>query len=235
MAALAPFQAHHPPSRPMTHPRHRIARVLALLTAVLAWTLPAQAQAADPLRGLDAYIEGAMRDWEVPGMAVAIVLGHDSVIYARGFGVRQAGPARAGGREHGVRRGLEHQGRDRHRAGYAGERGEAALERPGHEVPALPATARRLGHARIDGEGPAGPPHGLRHLAGRPAVVRQRYRPIHDVLTGYRSLGSPPAASAANTATTTSCSWRAARSSRRGRAEAPGPTSCAAASSRRWG
>lgn len=64
--------------------------MLALLLAALAWALPAPAQAADPLRGLDAYIEGAMRDWEVPGMAVAIVR-HDSVIYARGFGVRQLG------------------------------------------------------------------------------------------------------------------------------------------------
>jgi len=74
----------------MTHPRHRIVRVLALSVAVLAWALPSAAQAADPLRGLDAYVEQAMRDWEVPGMAIAIVR-HDSVIYARGFGVRQLG------------------------------------------------------------------------------------------------------------------------------------------------
>lgn len=51
---------------------------------------PAHAQTKDPLRGLDAYIERAMQDWAVAGLAVAIVRG-DSVIYARGFGVREVG------------------------------------------------------------------------------------------------------------------------------------------------
>jgi CubicO group peptidase (beta-lactamase class C family) len=58
-----------------------------LATAVL--TGPAAAQ-ADPLAGLDAYIERAMADWQVPGLAIAVVR-NDSVIYARGFGVREAG------------------------------------------------------------------------------------------------------------------------------------------------
>jgi CubicO group peptidase (beta-lactamase class C family) len=43
-----------------------------------------------PLRGLDAYVERAMRDWEVPGLALAVVRG-DSVIFARGYGVRELG------------------------------------------------------------------------------------------------------------------------------------------------
>ncbi|HEX9108221.1 MAG TPA: serine hydrolase [Longimicrobiales bacterium] len=52
----------------------------------------AEAQApTDPrLAGLDAYIEKAMKDWEVPGLALAIVK-NDSVIYARGYGVRELG------------------------------------------------------------------------------------------------------------------------------------------------
>jgi CubicO group peptidase (beta-lactamase class C family) len=50
---------------------------------------PAASQPA-PLRGLDAYIEHAMRDWEVPGLALAVVR-NDSVIYARGYGVRELG------------------------------------------------------------------------------------------------------------------------------------------------
>jgi CubicO group peptidase (beta-lactamase class C family) len=44
----------------------------------------------DPLLGLDGYIEQAMRDWEVPGLAIAVVR-NDSVIFARGYGVRQQG------------------------------------------------------------------------------------------------------------------------------------------------
>ena len=50
---------------------------------------PAGAQRA-PLRGLDAYVEAAMREWEVPGLAIAVVK-DDSVVFARGYGVRELG------------------------------------------------------------------------------------------------------------------------------------------------
>lgn len=49
-----------------------------------------RAQSADPLAGLDAYIEQARRAWEIPGLAIAIVR-DDSVIFARGYGVREHG------------------------------------------------------------------------------------------------------------------------------------------------
>jgi len=44
----------------------------------------------DPLEGLDEYILKAMKDWDVPGLAVAI-LKDDQVILARGYGVREIG------------------------------------------------------------------------------------------------------------------------------------------------
>jgi CubicO group peptidase (beta-lactamase class C family) len=47
---------------------------------------------AGPLGGLDAYIENALRRWEIPGLAIAVVK-DDSVVYARGFGVRELGRA----------------------------------------------------------------------------------------------------------------------------------------------
>jgi len=50
----------------------------------------ARARSADPLAGLDAYIEQARRAWEIPGLAIAIVR-DDSVIFARGYGVREHG------------------------------------------------------------------------------------------------------------------------------------------------
>lgn len=50
------------------------------------------AQTRNPLDGLDAYIENAMRDWKIPGLAVGIVR-NDSVVYAKGFGVRTVGKA----------------------------------------------------------------------------------------------------------------------------------------------
>jgi len=43
-----------------------------------------------PFKGLDAYVLEAMRDWEVPGVSIAIVK-NDSVIHARGYGVRELG------------------------------------------------------------------------------------------------------------------------------------------------
>jgi CubicO group peptidase (beta-lactamase class C family) len=43
-----------------------------------------------PLRGLDGWIEAAMREWQVPGLALAVVRG-DSILYARGYGVREHG------------------------------------------------------------------------------------------------------------------------------------------------
>lgn len=65
-------------------------RRLILLAALLAST-PAQAQEnADPLEGLDAYVREAMSDWEVPGLAIAVVH-RDSVLFARGYGVRELG------------------------------------------------------------------------------------------------------------------------------------------------
>ncbi len=62
---------------------------LTLLPAFLA--SPATAQhGPSPLAGLDTYVERAMREWNVPGVAIAVVR-NDSVIYSRGFGVRELG------------------------------------------------------------------------------------------------------------------------------------------------
>ena len=67
----------------------RIVRSAATLAAVLLAVSPADAQRG-PLRGMDAYVEQAMRDWHVPGMALAVVK-DDSVVYMRGFGTRTLG------------------------------------------------------------------------------------------------------------------------------------------------
>lgn len=49
-------------------------------------------QPADPLRELDAQVEQLMREWEVPGLAVAVVK-DDRLVFAKGYGVREAGKA----------------------------------------------------------------------------------------------------------------------------------------------
>ncbi len=61
-----------------------------LLAATLAAPGRVCAQSDPRLAGLDAYIEKAMKVWEVPGLALAIVK-DDSVIYTRGYGVRELG------------------------------------------------------------------------------------------------------------------------------------------------
>lgn len=60
-------------------------KLLLLLCAILV--LPqAQAQTTADLTKLDAYYQKALKDWDVPGMAIAIVK-DDSVIFAKGYGV----------------------------------------------------------------------------------------------------------------------------------------------------
>jgi len=64
--------------------------VATALLSLAAVAPPASAQQSAQLRGLDAYIDKARKDWGVAGLAVAVVKG-DSVIYAKGFGVREVG------------------------------------------------------------------------------------------------------------------------------------------------
>ncbi|HEU0013711.1 MAG TPA: serine hydrolase [Longimicrobium sp.] len=69
-------------------------RAAALALGLAALASPAAAQRGDPLRGLDAYVTQAMKDWEVPGLALAVVK-DDSVVFMRGFGVRTLGTGEA--------------------------------------------------------------------------------------------------------------------------------------------
>ena len=65
----------------------------ALPAAPAAATLGAQAPAAaarEPYPGFDAYVDAALKTWQVPGLALALVR-NDSVVYARGYGVRELG------------------------------------------------------------------------------------------------------------------------------------------------
>jgi CubicO group peptidase (beta-lactamase class C family) len=64
--------------------------VIALQSVAAAAASAQPAGGAAPLPGLDAYVEAAMRDWQVPGLALAIVR-NDSVIYARGYGTTEVG------------------------------------------------------------------------------------------------------------------------------------------------
>lgn len=64
-------------------------RRLTLVLFVAFGVAPLGAQTLDTA-ALDAYIEQARRDWNIPGLAVAVVM-DDSVIFARGYGEREYG------------------------------------------------------------------------------------------------------------------------------------------------
>ena len=61
----------------------RVASLVALL-----FVIPLHAET--PLKDFDAFVAKALKDWEVPGLAIAIVK-DDAVVLAKGYGVRTLG------------------------------------------------------------------------------------------------------------------------------------------------
>lgn len=69
----------------------RLLAAAAFPAALGAQAAPAPAAVGrEPYPGLDAYVDAALRTWQVPGLALAVVR-NDSVVYARGYGVRELG------------------------------------------------------------------------------------------------------------------------------------------------
>ncbi len=64
-------------------------RLFVLLVALLL-NINALAQTPAPPAGLNAYVHKAMAQWQVPGLAVAIVK-NGKLVFARGYGVRELG------------------------------------------------------------------------------------------------------------------------------------------------
>src|SRR5687767_11440661 len=65
-----------------------------LTTAAPAPSAAQHAPRAVDLAELDAYVARAVRDWRVPGLAIAVVK-DDSVVFVKGYGVREVGKAGA--------------------------------------------------------------------------------------------------------------------------------------------
>ena len=63
---------------------------LVMLMAAGVSTTGVAQRRADPLAGLDQYITQAMKDWNVPGLSIAVVKG-DSTVFLKGYGVRALG------------------------------------------------------------------------------------------------------------------------------------------------
>jgi CubicO group peptidase (beta-lactamase class C family) len=67
-------------------PKHRF---LFTTLVLLASSFCVIAQEA-PFQGFDDYVNKAIKDWEVPGLAIAIVK-DDKIVYAKGYGLRELG------------------------------------------------------------------------------------------------------------------------------------------------
>ncbi len=65
-------------------------RMRILLVALVALTVARPSPAQDPLSDLDAFIGRGMRDWHIPGLAIAVVK-NDTVVFTKGYGVRTMG------------------------------------------------------------------------------------------------------------------------------------------------
>lgn len=67
-----------------------------LLSALLVAATPLQAQNGQTVdwREFDAYVAKAARDWNVPGLAIAVVH-RGQLLFAKGYGVREIGTAEA--------------------------------------------------------------------------------------------------------------------------------------------
>src|SRR5260370_25425382 len=68
-------------------------RLIALLLLVLPSSQFGYAQEA-PSKDFDDYINKALKDWDVPGLAIAIVK-NDQIVFAKGYGVRKLGESTA--------------------------------------------------------------------------------------------------------------------------------------------
>src|SRR5688500_20184584 len=66
-------------------------RVISVLVLLLLLFVPiAVAQQGAPEPDFDQYVVQAMKEWEVPGLAIAVVK-DDRIVFAKGYGLRELG------------------------------------------------------------------------------------------------------------------------------------------------
>jgi CubicO group peptidase (beta-lactamase class C family) len=64
-------------------------RIISFMLLLFIVSFSAQAQDA-PLQGFDDYVNKAIKDWNVPGVAIAVIK-DDKIVFAKGYGVREIG------------------------------------------------------------------------------------------------------------------------------------------------
>jgi CubicO group peptidase (beta-lactamase class C family) len=74
----------------MISPRFTIRAARLVAGAATLFVLAPSAGAQSTMEGFDAYVARSVKDWNVPGLAIAVVK-DDSVVFAKGYGVRRLG------------------------------------------------------------------------------------------------------------------------------------------------
>jgi CubicO group peptidase (beta-lactamase class C family) len=64
-------------------------RIIGFILLLFITSFSAVAQDA-PLQGFDDYVNKAIKDWDVPGVAIAVIK-DDKIVFAKGYGVREIG------------------------------------------------------------------------------------------------------------------------------------------------
>ena len=67
-------------------------KIFVAMAAVMSHTAIAHGQAASGTAEFDAYVANAVKDWQAPGLAVAVVK-DGRIVFAKGYGVRETGKA----------------------------------------------------------------------------------------------------------------------------------------------
>lgn len=70
--------------------KSHIYRTIAVFFVGLIVGLSSAMAQVPPFAGFDDYVNAAMKDWDVPGMAIAVIK-DDKIVYAKGYGVREIG------------------------------------------------------------------------------------------------------------------------------------------------
>ena len=124
-------------------------------------------------RGFDAYVARSVKDWNVPGLAIAVVK-DDSTVFAKGYGVRQLGTHDSVDTTRSSRMRRPPRRSRRSWSSSWPTRGSSAWMRRCHVSPGLP-PLRSCGHSRDHDRRPARASHGCSrgrlHLVPRHVVV----------------------------------------------------------------
>ncbi len=119
---------------------------------------------------VDQVVERARHEFDVPGIAVAIVK-DGNVVLAKGYGVRKLGEAGAGDGPLALPHRLQYQSLHGGGAGHAGGRRQAPVGRRGDPAHARFPDVRPVRHPRDHRAGPAGASQRAGAGRGRPDVL----------------------------------------------------------------